>query len=161
MPKYRYLTKEELQSLEKEFIEYLIVNGITADDWEKMKKEQPAEAENIVGLFSDVVFEGTLRKIKFLEYREAYSLRTFQALETKIVLVAMTAEPREGVDFTKPEYLQKAMDNPPPSLKVFTSYKNYSKQRELELFEMMETGCLISDGELFKTLCLALPNQDV
>ena len=32
MPKYRLLTQDELNELEQEFINYLVVNGITAED---------------------------------------------------------------------------------------------------------------------------------
>ena len=52
-PKYRELTTLELKELEKEFIDYLIVNGITADDWVKIKEEQQEKAEDIITLFSD------------------------------------------------------------------------------------------------------------
>ena len=52
MPKYRLLTLEELQELEKEFVEYLVLNGITADDWEKIKKENPSSARHIIELLN-------------------------------------------------------------------------------------------------------------
>lgn len=35
--KYRRLTAEELSGLEKEFVHYLIINGIDAQEWEKLK----------------------------------------------------------------------------------------------------------------------------
>ena len=38
-------------------------------------------------------------------------------------------------------------------LKIYTAEKAYNGNREKELFQMMESGCLISkDGHLFKTL---------
>ena len=41
MVKYRALTHEELESMEKEFIDFLVLNGITGEDWEKLKNEKP------------------------------------------------------------------------------------------------------------------------
>ena len=100
MPKYRLLTKEELEALEKEFIEYLIVNGIMADDWVEMKEEQPEEANKIIDLFSDVVFEGIMLKVQFLERVSKKELQTFHCLKDKIILVGMKATDNPEADFS-------------------------------------------------------------
>ncbi len=160
MAKYRLLTQAELHSLEKEFVEYLVINGITATDWVKMKENQPAEAEQVIELFSDVVFEGVLRKLAFLEHITPHHLRTFQCLPEKIVLVAMEAKADEKVDFTDPAFIKLAMTSPPASLKIYTTQKAYKSSRETELFEMTENGCLISDGKLFKTLSMLLTRNN-
>ena len=157
MAKYRLLSLEELNELEKEFVEYLVLNGITADDWVKMKSNDLERVQGIVDLFSDVVFESIMRKVKYLEYRDKKEIKTYHCLEDKLVLVALVALSDENADFTNPEYIQQAMQNPPESMKVYSTEKSYSQQREVELFHMTEAGCTIADGSLFKTLCLALP----
>jgi hypothetical protein len=157
MPEYRRLSQQELHELQKEFIEYLIINGIAAQDWEQMKTSDLSKAEKVIDLFSDVVFESILRKTAFLEYRDKTSLRVFQCLDEKLVVVAMEAPDSPEVDFTDTSYIQKAMVQPPASLRVYTTEKPYGRKRETELFEMLQTGCVISDDRLFKTLCLALP----
>jgi len=157
MPKYRSLTTEELQGLEKEFVNYLVVNGIPGDDWVKMKEQNLAKAEKIIDLFSDVVFEGILRKVKFLEFRGKTILKCFQCLEKKMVLVVMEAEKNSQADFTDPIFIAKASTSPPEDLHIYTTDKVYSDNREKEIFELIESGCTISDGKLFKALCLALP----
>ena len=159
MPKYRLLTLEELQELEKEFVEYLVLNGITADDWEKIKKENPSSARHIIEFFSDVVFESIMRKVKYLELRTAHEVKVFQCLESKLVLVAMQSTVDPDIDFTNTAYIKNAMNNPPPGLKVYTSEKTYGKVREIEIFEMIRAGALITGDQLFKSLCLALPSQ--
>ena len=154
-PKYRALTQDELSGLEKEFIDYLIVNGITADDWVKIKEEEKDKAEDIIVLFSDVVFEGVMRKVKFLEFREKSDLKAFQCLDEKIILVGMISDNPE-TDFTEKSYLETAAQNPPKGVKVYTTEKHYTKTRELELFEMIQAGCSISDGQVFKALVMAI-----
>ena len=155
MPKYRLLSKPELEELQKEFVEYLILNGITAEDWENTKTNDLPKAEQIIGLFSDVVFESILRKINFLEYRDKTSLQVFQCLPEKLVVVSMESSD-SAVDFTNAEFIKRASTNPPASLKVYTTDKAYKRDRESELFEMLQTGCVITDDKLFKTLCLSL-----
>ncbi|MBO9700424.1 MAG: hypothetical protein J7604_09470 [Sporocytophaga sp.] len=156
MSEYRLLSLEELQEMENEFVNYLVVNGIAAEDWERMKCAEPAKAERLIELFSDMVFETIMRNVQFLEYREKKELITFQCLSDKLVLVGMKAEGDSEADFTSQDYIKRAMVSPPDGLKVYTSEKKYQKKREIELFEMTQRGCFITEGNLFKTLCLAL-----
>lgn len=151
--KYRELTSSELKELEKEFIDYLIVNGITADGWVRIKEEEKEKAENIITLFSDVVLEGVLRKVKFLEFRSKSDVKAFQCLEQKIVLVGMTTDNPE-IDFTDEAFFSKPVSK--KGIKVYTTEKAYTGSRELELFQMIQSGCQISDGQSFKAISLAL-----
>ncbi|MDW3191219.1 MAG: DUF6495 family protein [Cytophagales bacterium] len=155
-PKYRVLTSEELQALEKEFVDFLVVNGITAPDWQEMKEKQKAEAEQMMVLFSDVVFEGIMRKTQFLEYWEPSGIKTFHCQQNEIVLVGVEAKPGTAFDFMKMP-LQEIFQNS-AALSVYDSRKPYSKVRELEVFEMMQQGCQRTNGDLYKKFCLLLVN---
>lgn len=155
IPKYRNLTSEELLSLEKEFVDYLIVNGITAEDWVKIKQIEKEKAEDIITLFSDVVFEGVMRKVQFLDFVAPQEIRTFQCLADKMVMVAMVTE-NQSYDFTNKEFIQLATSQPPSGIKIYTSEKPYHQIREIELFGMTQNGCYISDGNLFKAISLCL-----
>lgn len=157
MIKYRKLSSDELLSLEKEFVEYLILNGITAPDWEKIKSEDKEKAGQIIDLFSDVVFEGIMRKVKFLEIRTATEIKAVQCLPEKMVVVGMICDDKNA-DLSDPGFIARAATEPPAGLKVYTTELSYSEDREKELFEMTESGYIISDGALFKTLCLVLPH---
>ena len=64
--KYSRLSAEQLRELEKEFVDFLVVNGIVAEDWIALKENEPLNADKIIDQFSDVVWEGTLRKLKYL-----------------------------------------------------------------------------------------------
>lgn len=149
--KYRKLSSVELKELEKEFIDFLIVNGITADVWVDLKEKDVSKAESIMDSFSDVVFEGVFRKVKYLEFVTPTSLKCFQCLETEIVLVGLDSEGSSEIDFTTENWMSN-LDN----VKIYNSSKPYSEVRELELFNMVQKGASISDGTLFKKLCLAL-----
>ena len=164
MAKFRLLTIEELKEMEKEFVEYLILVGITADDWVKIKNEDPENAENIVHLFSDVVFEKIMRETQFIEKRETKELIALQCLKDKFVLIGLNASKvpdlMEGgyeANLLDHEYLKKAMQSPPSNLEVYTTEIPYKLSREEEIFKMTKEGFDISDGKLFKTLCLVLP----
>ena len=51
-----------------------------------------------------------------------------------------------------PKLMIEQLKKSSAQLKLYQAEKQFSKQREMELFEMMENGCLISKGELFYTL---------
>ena len=157
MPKYRLLTIEELNDLEKEFIDFLVINGVTADEWEKLKKDEKEKAEKILEQFSDVVWEGVLRKTKFLEHRSPQEIRAFQCLNGKIILMGLKIED-QSIDLRTKEGYAQLKDNPPKS-SVYTTEKIYTKKREEEMFSLIQSGANLSDGELFKSIALLVAEQ--
>lgn len=157
MPRYRKLTWEELKELEEDFVKYLSVNGITADEWVKIKKVKPEEADKIADLFSDVVWESVLRKVQFLEHRSPQTVKTFQCLEKKIVLMGLDVED-PTIDLTAKEGYRKVQEQMPQS-RCYTSEKTYTDKREDELFKMIQEGCEITEGVLFKAIAMAVAEQ--
>lgn len=160
MPRYRLLTKEELQELENEFVEYLIVNGITADDWVKFKEEDQPKAEKIVELFSDVVFEKILREVSFMEFHSPTHIQAFQCLKDKMVVMGLKADKDAGVDFTDKAFLEKAVRQQLKGVNVYSAEQQYEDVREQVLFKMSNNGISISDGKLFKQLSLVYAAAD-
>lgn len=154
--KYRLLTIDELNELEKEFIEFLVINGVTADDWEKIKATDIQKADKFIELFSDTVFEGVMRKVKYLDFRSEKLLQSFQCLAEKIVMVGIQLDEKSNVNLLDLKSFTQFKNNPSGDVKVITSEKSYNDMREVELFRLIQRGCEISDGTLFKTLCLAL-----
>ena len=148
---YIKLSGYELNELEKEFIDFLIVNGITADVWEDLKVKNIAKADLIIDSFSDVVFEGIFRKVKYLDFVTPNSIKCFQCLDNEIVLIGLDSDNPSEIDFTTNEWLSNLKN-----VKIYNSSKVYHDVRELELFNMIQKGANISDGELFKKLCLML-----
>lgn len=158
MPKYRLLTDEELSHLEKEFIEYLVINGITAGDWVKMKAEENEKALKIVNLFSDVVLEGAMRKIHYVEFREPNSLSCFHFQEHKAILARLVVMD-SGIDLTQQIDEKLVLNSAHIQPELTVTEKEYSETRELELFQWINRGAEVSDGNLFKTLCMVWAEQ--
>jgi hypothetical protein len=156
MTLYRRLTLEELSLLEKEFIEFLVVQGIEAAEWEKLKVHHSQEAEQLIDNFSDMVLDTTLSKIKFLEFISPTKIHIYQCLPEQLVLVAIEANENAPVDFTDEEkrflYIQSIL----PELNIYTSSKKYHPTRSLELFKLTQLGSLITDDQLFKKVAVLL-----
>lgn len=153
--KFRRLTTEELTEVEDEFVRFLVANTITGEDWQKIKAESPEKAEQLIELFSDIVFEKILKKVEYMEFKSKNDLKTFHCLPDKIKLKGLLVEGESKLDFREnqsPEQMLSLLQLSDAKLKLYEAEKSYAKERELELFEMMENGCLISKGELYMTL---------
>ena len=66
--KYARLTKEQFEELHKEFINFLATQSITGDEWEEIKTNKPEVAEQELDVFSDLVWEGVLSKVEYVEH---------------------------------------------------------------------------------------------
>lgn len=154
--KYRRLRTDELKELERDFIAFLASNTVTAADWEKLKDTEPEKAEKLIELFSDIVFDKVLGDVEYMEYKTPKDIKTFHFLEDKIVMNGLYIEGNTSFDFTQdqsPEQMLQQVHLSGAQLKLYTAEKAYSRGSEMEAFEMLENGAVISkDGHLFKVL---------
>jgi Family of unknown function (DUF6495) len=149
--RYRRLTDTEFNQLEKQFVNFLVANTITGDDWAKIKIDKPDQANRLLDIFSDMVFESSLKNIQYLKFREPKDIKIFHCDTDKITLMGLCADEKTAVDFTKEIDIKQVMLNT-EGLSIYKNEKKYTPNREQELFKMMESGCRISDGYLFNIL---------
>ena len=150
--KYKRLTVEELKALEQDFIHFLASAQITGQDWEKMKLKEIEKAEELIDVFSDVVYDKILRKIKYLEFRDAKTVNIFYCAEDKIYLAGIRMSEHSDFDLTSNDLATKWMEENSATVKVVKTERKYVKERELEVFELLQAGCLITDDRIFKLL---------
>lgn len=142
-PKYRLLTKEELEILRPEFIQYLSSNGIDADKWKDILSKDLQEMNYHISAFSNVVVHRSLEKIKFIEHITSNSLKLFCFGQEKAELIMLKSK---TIDLEKIEEINNE------SLKhidLYRANKIYDISRENEIYNMLEQGCYISKGDLF------------
>jgi len=143
---FRKLTEAELEELKEEFVQYLVANGVDADLWDQIKKDEPEKSNLFVQQFSDVVLQKSLEKIQYLEHRTSSDVKLFYCGKERIDLIALKSS---VVDLTNmAEFNAEDFKN----IEVFKATKSYSKNREVELFEMTEKGCQIATHTLYDLL---------
>ncbi len=147
--KYRSLTNEELKELETEFKHFLITNNVYTEEWEELNKKNDNRVQELVEMFSDIVLDKALKNIKYLEHITATDIKAFGCFENEMVLIGITSS-NKTLDFTKNSLAEFKEE-----LNIFKTSKPYSNQRELEVFQLLETGCSIIDEDRFKKLELA------
>lgn len=147
--KYARLTKEQFEEMHQEFINFLATQSITGEEWDKIKKEQPKVAEDEMDLFSDLVWEGVLNKVEYLEHFSPNQVFLFYISEVSINLIAIKVE-NESVDITTREgyhWLQTNLMN--EMVNIYTSSKVLSEDRNKDIFALIKQGANITKGELY------------
>jgi hypothetical protein len=160
--KYRRLTEEELISMETEFVRFLVANTVTASDWERIKAESPEKAEGLIAIFSDLVFDKILGKVEYIEYRTPQDLKTFHFGKDKIQLRGLSAEGIRGIDFTVGQPLSDMKtylnSSDGEGLRIYRAEKGYKyEDPKQEIFELLEAGAVITDGDVFEALVALKP----
>jgi len=147
--KYRQLTKEQFESLHQEFAHFLASQKIDVKEWKQIKEKKPAMAEEEMGVFSDVVWEDVLTKTAYLEHFSKQSINLFQCEEDQIRRVFVKVN--KDINLLEKEGYEWLLSNPTDdSVEYFTGTKAYTKERNTELFDLIEKGSVISKGELFE-----------
>jgi hypothetical protein len=148
--KYRRLGLDELDLLKDEFIQFLVVNGIVPTEWERLKKDNSADVNVWIEQFSDIVIEKVLKNITYLEYREPNQLLFFKCSEAEIELASIRSEGIDLMTLSMSNLITDLINL--KGIKGLYKNKTYKPNREEEVFRMVQSGALITDGKLFETL---------
>ena len=100
-------------------------------------------------MFSDIVLDKALKNIKYFEHVTAQDIKSFKCDAEQMILIGITSKNKK-IDFTK-DVLSDFADD----LDIFKTAKPYHKERELEVFELLNSGCSIIDEERFNKLEMA------
>ena len=148
--KYRQLTKEQFEELHEEFAKFLATQQIDVKEWNEIKKSNPETAEEEMNLFSDVVWDDVLTKIQYLEHFSSTNLNLFRCDSETIQRIVVKVN-KTNFDFLNPEdykwFVDNSMDD---TIDYLKGQKPYLKDRNLEIFDLIEKGSAISKGELYE-----------
>ena len=150
--KYEKLTKEQFEELNEEFAVFLAAQSIDVKEWSRIKKEKPELAEKEMEVFSDFVWDKVLSKADYLDHFSSNSLNLFKCGEDHMERILVKVN-KEGLDLLKNEDFEWFLDNSKDgSIEYLKGKKAYEKERNLELFELIRQGSVVSDGKLFEAI---------
>ena len=129
----RRLVQEELNALKDEFIAYLIMQGIDAQEWNKIQKEDLDRANQFIDQFSFAYFEVMLTGIKYVTLSTSDSVHTLHFRSKDIH-----------------HFLIKRQDQ----TQVAQKEEEYFQDRLKTIFDYLEKGYQPDKGEAYKELAL-------
>lgn len=148
--KYRRLTQQQLEELHPEFINFLATQSITAAEWDTIKKEKPEVAEEEIDVFSDLIWEGVLSKVEYLENISEMHMHLFhltdkemKLLSVKVLNPEIDLRSVEGFGWFKRNFQSDFVE-------YLTASKAYGEDKNLDKFGLIEQGAAITKGELYQ-----------
>jgi hypothetical protein len=152
MMKYKRLTKEQFEELHLEFANFLATQSIDKKEWDTLKVQKPAIAEQELDVFSDLIWEGVLTNAKYLEHFSPQHLFLFHC-QTDCMQSIIIKSNTNDVDFmTKNGLVWLSEHIFTHDVEVHTGRKTYSGERNAELFALIHQGAILSDGQLYEQI---------
>lgn len=148
--KYTRLSKEQLEELHPEFINFLATQSITADEWSKIKEDTPKVAEEEIDVFSDLIWEGVLSKVNYLENISALQMHLFELAEKEMKLISVKVLNPEIDLRTKVGFGWFKRNFQSDFVEYLTASKAYSGDKNLDKFNLIQQGASITKGELYQ-----------
>lgn len=148
--KYSRLTKQQLEELHQEFINFLATQSITGAEWEDIKQNKPGVAEEEIDVFSDLVWEGVLAKVMFVENISAQQMHLFHLTEKEMKLISVKVMNPE-IDLTTDvgfAWFRKNWQS--DFVEYLSAVKAYKEDKNLDKFELIKKGAVITKGELYQ-----------
>ena len=150
--KYTRLTKEQFEELNQEFINFLATQSITAEEWKNIKAQKPEVAEEELDVFSDLVWEGVLSKVEYLENLAPQHMYLFKVEKSQLRLIGLKIK-ADNIDLTTKEGFSWLRENlMSDEVELFNADKTLEADKNIKLFELIKQGSSITKGALFKYL---------
>lgn len=156
--KFKRLTKEQFEALHEEFINFLATQSITADEWKDIKEHKPEVAEEELDVFSDLIWEGVLSKVNYLENISASHMHLFELAEKEMKLISVKVmnpevdlRTKQGFGWFKKNWQSDFVD-------YLTASKAYTDDKNLDKFALIAQGAVITKGELYQWFDTVIEN---
>lgn len=150
--KYSKLSKEQFEELNEEFAVFLAAQSIDVKEWTSIKENKPELANKELEVFSDFVWEKVLNKASYMEHFSEDTLNLFKCEEKSIKRIVVKVN-KEGVNLLETNDFEWFLDNSQdPRIEYLKGEKEYSQDRNLELFDLIQKGSVVSDGKLFEAI---------
>lgn len=148
--KYDRLTKQQFEELHNEFINFLATQSITANEWETIKKNKPQVVEEELDVFSDLVWEGVLGKVTYLENISRQQMHLFHLADKEMKLISVKILNPDidlntslGFNWFKKNWQSDFVE-------YLNASKAYTEDKNLDKFKLIQEGAVITKGELYQ-----------
>ncbi len=147
MSQFELFSLDEFKYLEKEFIQFLATNGISADYWEKLISEKDIKVNEILEDFNRFIHQTVLEKAEILEKRTEDSLTIFYSEMDRLHFVRVENNVSGIFDFENEFDLidfQNFLTKNVSKISVFRGEKSIKISKANEFHTLLKSGCKIS-----------------
>ena len=150
--KYVRLSREQFESLHEEFSLFLATQSIDKKQWDIIKKENPKLTDELLDVYSDMIWDHSLEKITYLENKSDYHLFLFkcEAAQINLILIRLEDDCPSLMDKNYKNWLAEHLSD--PRVSIFESSKTFEVGLKTEKFNLINKGAVVSDGKTFEDL---------
>ena len=142
MNRYRDLTREELEAVEPDVIQFLSESGVTAKDWETWKAAGDARVAELIAEFSVGFWDRATAQINYLERRSGDEVWVFSFGEDRASLIRCVMEKGEATWYRGEKQFEQ-------------------EARGREIFLLLEQGAQPTDAARWEAMEQAMNGSDV
>ena len=150
--KYHRLTHEQFNEVHDAFAIFLASQGLDHKQWKLLKNENSQMIEELLDLFSDIVWDKIISECRFLEFSLSDQLYLFKtpAEESSVYIVKSL---NTNIDLTSAEGFQWVLNHlDSEDLEFLQGTKSYTQSRNEFLYLYLKKGAVPSDGIRYKAL---------
>lgn len=128
----------------------MATQSITAKEWQELKAEKPQVVEDELDVFSDLIWEGVLTKVSYLENVSASHMHLFHCAEKEVKLISVKIL-NPDIDLTTQigfNWFKKNWQS--DFVEYLTASKAYTEDQNLDKFKLIEQGAVITKGDLYQ-----------
>ena len=151
--KYQRLTSAELENLKDDFIRFIASQGIDAGAWQKMKSEDNKAAEEIINIYSDLVYDQALSKCNYMEHISAKEFKAIKFDDEQSIVQGIQVKDDSEINLNTDDFqknVQKGLTQ--NEISVFTATKRHEKLKEQEMFDWIKKGGYMTDEKWFNEI---------
>ena len=131
---------------------FLAAQSIDVKEWTAIKKEKPELADKELEVFSDFVWEKVLSKARYLEHFSSDSLNLFRCNAEDIERIVVKIN-KDGINLLDKKDFNWFLDNSKDArIDYLKGQKPYVQERNLEVFDLIQKGSVVSEGKLFEAI---------
>lgn len=156
--KYQLLTKEQFEELHKEFSVFLASQQINEEEWKEIKANKPHIVKEELAVFSDMVWEDVLSKTSYIQHISDHYINLFHCLSQEMIRICVkfTIEEKSFLNLNDFDWFLKNPLN--KGIEYYKASKKYSKPRNIEIFELIKVGGVITNEKLFQQISKMMTN---
>lgn len=150
--KYTRLSKDQFESLHEEFTFFLASQSIDKKQWDQIKNLDHKLTDELLDLFSDMIWDQSLDKIIYLENRSDHHLFLFKCEGIQINLILIRVE-KNCPSLMQKGYMKWLSKNLlDPRVTIFQSSRSFKETSKEEKFNLMTNGATVTDGKTYEDL---------
>lgn len=133
-----------------DFSNFLYEHGYSRFEWRVLQDQHSEFAIGLLDQYSDQTFQKVMKEIRYLEYRKPKQLVNYHCKEEAIEIIGLELPEQSTLDFTNQACIKNINQKQLNVCRSFKKVKPYEKDREYEVFQLIESGRYVVSANNFE-----------